>query len=29
MKLKLNKTAFWDINLNELNEQEHAAFIIA
>ncbi|MCW5906781.1 MAG: hypothetical protein KIS94_02895 [Chitinophagales bacterium] len=29
MKLPLTKTAFWDTNFNELDEIQHADFIIA
>jgi hypothetical protein len=29
MQLKLSKTAFWDINMESINEQQHAAFVIA
>lgn len=29
MKINLTKTAFWDVDLNALDEKEHAAFIIA
>jgi hypothetical protein len=29
MQIKLTKTAFWDIDINSMDEHEHAAFIIA
>ncbi len=29
MKLPITNTAFWDVNLNTMNEHEHATFIIA
>lgn len=29
MKINLTKTAFWDVDLETLDEKEHAAFIIA
>lgn len=28
MKLQINKTAFWDIDMAQLNEVDHADFII-
>ena len=29
MSIQLNKTAFWDVDVNGLDEVEHADFIIA
>jgi hypothetical protein len=29
MQMKISNTAFWDIDINSMDEQKHAAFIIA